>query len=97
MFWHVLMFRWFDNVGSDQIEEVLENFRQLQGRIPGLLEVSSGANQSTRSQGYTHGAVLRFTDAAALQAYGNHPAHAALLEKLRLSMAQVAVLDYEAP
>jgi hypothetical protein len=79
MFVHIFAFRWKPGVTEDQKKRVIAEVRKLQGQIPGLLETSVGANTSPRGQGYELGGVMKFTDQAALQAYGVHPAHQKLL------------------
>ena len=54
----------------------------FQGQIPGLLETHAGPNLSPRGEGYTFGGIMRFKDAASLEAYTRHPAHLALLKWL---------------
>ncbi|MDG6938216.1 MAG: Dabb family protein [Nitrososphaerota archaeon] len=50
-------------------QKAADEIRALQGQIPGLLETSYNANISPRSQGFTHGGVMKFRDQAALEAY----------------------------
>ncbi len=55
----------------------------FRGKIPGLLEVHVGPNESPHSQGYTFAGVMRFTGKAAFEAYVVHPQHQALLKWLK--------------
>jgi hypothetical protein len=79
---HVFAFRWKPGVTEDQKARVVSEIRALQGRIPGLLETWVGKNFSPRGQDYELGGVMKFADGAALDAYGPHPAHQALLSWL---------------
>lgn len=92
---HAFAFRWKLNVNAEQKERVAIAIRDLQGRIPGLLETSVGSNLSPRSQGYEFGGVMKFQDRAALEAYGTHPAHLALLEWL-MPLIDALEVDFEA-
>jgi len=68
--------------------------RALQGQIPGLLETFVGVNFSARSAGYEFGGVMKFTDRAALEAYGPHPVHKKLLEWL-VPLVEAVEVDFE--
>lgn len=94
MYVHVVMFRWQETAAPEDIEQVMQALLDLKGKVPGLEEMTGGPNESTRSQGYTHGAVMKFADRAALEAYATHPAHQRVLQLLAVVMAQVIVLDY---
>ena len=76
-------------------ERAAREIRALQGQIPGLLETSYGANISARSQGFTHGGMMKFRDRAALDAYSPHPVHQRLLDWLKPLLKVAAELDYE--
>jgi hypothetical protein len=79
---HVFAFRWKPGVTEEQKEKVAIEIRKLQGQIPGLLETYVGKNFSPKGQGYEFGGVMKFTDRAALDAYGPHPVHQQLLDWL---------------
>jgi Stress responsive A/B Barrel Domain len=95
MYIHTFLFQWQPNVTAEMKERAARDIRGLQGQIPGLLETSYGANVSPRSQGFTHGGVMKFRDAGALQAYFTHPVHAKLVEWLMPLLKVAAELDYE--
>ena len=82
MFVHMFAFRWKPGVTEEQKQNVVTEIRKLQGQIPGLLETSVGLNVSPRGQGYELGGVMKFSDQAALDAYGPHPVHQKLLSWL---------------
>lgn len=79
---HIVLFRWNDTATQTEIDAALEGLRGLAGEIPGILELAVGTNFSDRSQGFTHGLVVRFTDRAALDVYGPHPAHQHVVQQL---------------
>jgi hypothetical protein len=54
----------------------------FQGKIPGLVQLHLGPNDSPRGQGYSFVGVMHFTDKAAVDAYVQNPAHQALLKWL---------------
>jgi len=92
---HTFAFRWKAGVREDQRLRAVGEIRGLQGQIPGLLETWVGVNVSPRSQGYELGGVMKFTDRAALEAYGGHPVHQKLLQWLMPQIDPIEV-DFEA-
>ena len=95
MILHAFLFQWKpDTTEADKLRAA-ESIRALQGKIPGLLETNYDANCSPRSQGFTHGGVMKFRDAAALQEYFIHPVHRELVDWLMPLLALAAELDYE--
>lgn len=93
---HIVLFRWVPDTAEAQVVQVMEGLRGLRGQIPGLLELDCGADFSGRAQGYTHGLAARFTDRAALDAYGPHPAHRHVVETLINPIrADILAFDFE--
>jgi hypothetical protein len=92
---HVFAFRWKPEVTEQQKEKVAADIRKLQGQIPGLLETYVGKNFSSKGQGYEFGGVMKFSDRAALEAYGPHPVHQKLLEWL-VPLIEPLELDFVA-
>ena len=92
---HTFAFRWKAGVREDQKLRAMAEIRGLLGKIPGLLETLVGVNFSPRSQGYELGGVMKFDNRAALEAYGGHPVHRALLQWLMPLIDPVEV-DFEA-
>ncbi|MGH9502947.1 MAG: Dabb family protein [Terriglobales bacterium] len=94
MFIHMFAFRWKAEVREEQKQRVIAEIRRLQGQIPGLVETLVGVNISPRGQGYELGGVMKFTDEAALRAYGPHPVHQELLSWLAPLIDPIEV-DFE--
>ena len=93
---HTFLFQWKPQATEQHKQKAAEKIRGLQGQIPGLIETSYSANTSPRSQGFTHGGVMKFRDEAALAAYFTHPVHQKLVDWLMPLLAVAAELDYEA-
>lgn len=91
---HTFAFRWRPEATEDQKNRALAEIRALQGQIPGLIETLAGMNLSSRSPGYGLGGVMKFTDKAALDAYGPHPVHQNLVNWLMPLIDPVEV-DFE--
>jgi len=92
---HTFAFRWKPAVTADQKQRVIAAIRDLQGRIPGLVETWVGENISPRSQGYQLGGVMKFDSRLALEAYGAHPVHQELLAWL-MPLIDPLEVDFEA-
>jgi hypothetical protein len=95
MYIHVFAFRWKPEVSEEQKDRVISEIRKLQGQIPGLLETSVGKNISPKGQGYELGGVMKFSDRAALDAYGPHPVHQKLVSWL-MPLIEPLEVDFEA-
>jgi len=92
---HIVLFRWTEGASQEAIDSVVTELRQLKGKVPGIVDLSCGANFSDRAKGYTHGLVVRFEDRAALEAYGPHPEHQRVVQTfINPIRGDVLALDY---
>jgi Stress responsive A/B Barrel Domain len=81
MIQHILLVKQLpgiDNAGRNEFQTATASLAAVEG----VLEMTWGADTSGRAKGYTHAAVLRFADAAALQRYATHPDHLRIVETL---------------
>jgi hypothetical protein len=93
---HIVLFRWNEEATQEAITQVVEELRLLKDKIPGIIDLTCGANFSDRAQGYTHGLVVRLTDRNALEVYGPHPEHQRVVQNFISPIrADVLALDYE--
>ena len=95
---HVVVFKYKPGATEAQIKEVTDAFVALKTKIPGILSLEHGVNNSPEkhNQGFTHVYQVTFTNAAARDAYLPHPAHkafGALLGTLGV-LEDVFVVDY---
>lgn len=95
---HVVVFKYKAEASSDQISQINEAFRALEGKIPGIISFEYGTNNSPEglNKGFTHVYLLTFENAAARDAYLPHPEHeafGALLGELDI-LEDVFVIDY---
>ena len=95
---HVALVRFKPGTGDAKINECFEAIGRLKNSIPGILDYSWGPNNSPESlnQGFTHGFVMTFTNAAARDAYLPHPEHEKVKELVLPHVESVLVFDYEA-
>lgn len=89
MLTHVVFMTFTDE--SDTTEAV-ERLAAMAGRIPGLTDISVGAD--TTDGPYHLGLVTVFEDADALADYGTHPVHVEVVSWLRPRLADRAVVDF---
>ena len=83
--------------------EVIGALEAFSCELPGVISFEGGPNRDfeTKSPGFEQGFVIRFTDAAALQRYAEHPTHQALGARLvsscRGGADGIMVFDIESP
>jgi len=93
---HLVLLEWADGVSDDQIADCLNQLKALKDSIPGIQSIRAGKNFSDRAQGIQHAAVITMDDQAALEGYGPHPAHQALVTNLGPLLKNITVVDFEA-
>ena len=93
---HIVLFQWKPEATPEQIESALTELKALQTKIPNVLALSVGKNFSERSQGFTHGLVVRFPDREALEVYGPHKAHQHVVQTfINPIRLDILAVDYE--
>ena len=92
---HIVLLRFRDDVTDHDIGAVDASVRGLVGRIDGVEDVRFGPSTSPEGheQGYTHGFVMRFRDAAARDAYLPHPLHRPVADEIGRLCEDVLVFD----
>jgi hypothetical protein len=82
---HIVAFKYKPEASGAQIQRVTDAFRALRHKIPGIIAMEDGVNNSPeeKNQGFTHVYLLTFEDAAARDAYLPHADHAAFGRLLR--------------
>jgi hypothetical protein len=93
---HIVLFRWTEGTSQAAMDDAMAELRKLKSKIPGIVDLSCGANFSDRARGYTHGLVVRFKDRSALETYGPHPEHQRVVTNFITPIrADVLAFDYE--
>ena len=82
-----------------ELEKVGHDAVGLADEIPGIVDIHFGRDTSPEdlANGYTHGLVVTFVDAAARDAYLPHPAHVAFGTRMGPHISAIAVVDIERP
>jgi hypothetical protein len=95
---HILMARLRDGTTADLFQTVIAGFREMAGKIEGIVGFEYGTNNSPEglNRGLTHVITLTFARAQARDAYLSHPEHRKFADwagQLGL-IEEVLVFDY---
>jgi len=93
---HIVLFQFNETSTEQEIQQVVDAFLALKGKVPDLLDIEFGLNISPENhhQGFTHCFTLTFPSMKALSAYQHHEAHLAFQKVLKPHMQKVFVVDY---
>jgi len=97
MFDHLVSFRFKQPLSAEKEQQLLGELRSFKGRIPGIIEITAGANvteETNNIHGYTLGLRVTFESQEALRDYGPHPAHQQFVSLLDGLLENVVVVDY---
>ena len=93
---HIVLFKIHESATDEQIDAMLESLRGLEGQFDGISELTCGPNTSDRSQGFTHGLLVRFKSQKDLDEYLPHPIHQkAVADYIMPILESIIVVDYE--
>lgn len=93
---HVVIFKYKSDATPEQIANIEKEFRALKDKIPGVVSIEAGVNNSPENlnKEFTHIFIVTFRDEAARETYLPHPAHAAFVSVLKPSLDDVFVVDF---
>jgi len=96
VFRHVVLFKFKDGTSPQQIDEVVDAFRALKGKIDAIQDFEFGTDVSTENKaaGFTHCFFVTFKDDKGRDAYLPHPAHKAFGALVGPRLDKVLVVDY---
>jgi len=92
---HIVIFKFRDGVTREdaRVADVYRHLAQLPGRIPEILQWEQGYNVSGRDIAYDMALSSSFENQEELQRYSDHPAHRAVVERLR-EICTWHIVDY---
>lgn len=93
---HVVMFKFKDEASSEDVDAVIEAFKNLPNEIPEIKDFEWGLNNSPENLNneFTHIFTLTFDSEEGRAAYLPHTAHKAFGGKLGPILDKVMVMDY---
>src|SRR5688572_25021659 len=94
---HIALVKFKEGTSEQQIEKMFDEILDITETIPGIEDYVSGTNTSPEglNQGYTHGLIMTFTDAAARAGYLTHPEHERVQALILPHVDSVLVFDFE--
>lgn len=94
---HIALFKLKPEVTEDQAADIFDQVLNATEEIPGIEDYVSGPNNSPESlnQGYTHGFIMTFVDAASRDGYLTHPEHEKIKQLLLANVDSVLAFDFE--
>jgi stress responsive alpha/beta barrel protein len=94
---HMVLIKWKDDTTPEKRQEMMNEFRLLQTRIPGIHSIDEGPDISTEKlqKGFNHGAIVTFEDRTRRDYYLTHPAHEAFKKKALPMIDELLVVDFE--
>jgi lysophospholipase L1-like esterase len=93
---HIVLFKFKETTSKAEVQEVVDAFHALPGKIPEIADFEYGTDVSVENKaaGFTHGFVVTFKTAKDREIYLPHPAHQEFVKLVGPRIADVLVFDY---
>ena len=93
---HVVCFKFKESAKESEIKRVEKEFSALKNKIPGILSLEWGKNNSPENlnKDFTHCFIVSFKDEEARKIYLPHPEHMAFVSILKPIVEDVFVIDF---
>ena len=93
---HIVVFKYKEEATTEQIAKIEKEFRGLKRKIPGVVSIEAGVNNSPEglNKDFTHIFIVTFENEGARETYLPHPAHKAFVSLLKPSLDDVFVVDF---
>jgi hypothetical protein len=93
---HMVMFKFKESATKEQIDKLVNEFRALPKKIPGIVDFEYGVNNSPEglNEGLTHCFLVTFKGEKDREVYLPHPAHKAFVDQLLPHLDKAVVVDY---
>ncbi len=95
---HIVMFRMKDythDAKKERVAELKSKLESLDKKIPEVKHLEVGKNVNTKPTAFDLALVTDFENEASLDVYRKHPEHVKVLEFIKASVKELAVVDYE--
>ncbi|EOG5643125.1 Dabb family protein [Salmonella enterica subsp. enterica serovar Chester] len=93
---HLLLMKFNSDIPIQKISEIRDVFLSVSDKIPGILSVEWGGNNSSegKASGFTHCVTMVFMDEFTRGWYLSHTEHF-VLKNFRLFLADIIAFDYQ--
>ena len=94
---HIVCFQFKEMTTVQEIERLKNSFFSLQKKIPGVLSIQGGLNNSPENlnKGFSHCFIITFKDEQARKDYLPHPKHQEFVSQLKPILKDVFVIDFD--
>lgn len=95
---HMVLLKLKPDATQEQIEALTTALLSIADEVPGIVEINAGVNSSIEGQdkGYEYGLLVRFTDAAARDAYVTDPYHLSIVGEYAVPILEdLIIVDFE--
>ena len=94
---HIALLKFKEGTSQEQIDDVFSQLLDLSENVAGIDDYVAGPNNSPEglAEGFTHGFVMTFHDAAARDAYLTNPDHERFKSNALPVIDKVIVFDFE--
>lgn len=95
---HVVLFKFKEEMTEAQVQEIVDAFSELPGKIETIVDYEAGTDVSVENKaaGFTHGFIVSFDDAKGRDIYLPHPAHQEFVKLVGPRLDDVLVFDFYA-
>ena len=93
---HVVLVKFKEGLTESQVQEVVDAYAALRGKVESILDIEYGTNISmeNKSAGFTHAFVITFADQKGLDDSLPHPAHLEFAKLARARVDDMLMFDY---
>jgi hypothetical protein len=93
---HIVIFKFDSSTTERQKEDAIIKLKALEQEIPDILDLRVGRDFSGKNQSFDLGLTVCFKDRRALEVYGPHPKHQAVVTYLKkIGLVEKIIIDFE--
>lgn len=98
---HTVLLRFSPKTSQEDIAAIFEALDDLQEKIPGIVDICSGAYESPEglNKGFTHGFIVTFADPESRDGYLEHPDHEVvkqmIVDQIAGDLSNVIAFDFQ--
>lgn len=92
---HIVFLKFKPEVGARQRQEIIEELRALPKQIDVIREYEVGEDVLRSARSWDAAVVGTYDSLEALKTYSDHPAHVAVVQKIRAISEGAASVDFE--